>query len=264
MSDLGLFGPDSVAWRLHADPVMLVGGLRALLIQACEPRALAGVVDHSTFRADPWGRLHRTSQFVLGTTYGDAATARRLVRRVRSVHKGVVGVDRVTGLPYTADDPELLLWIHCAEVDSFLTAYRSYAGRVSPDDADRYVTEMGRVAHMVGLPRRLVPATYAAVRDHVRTREGLQVTPAAREGLRFLMFPPMPLRLRPLWAVPVTAAVAILPRRIRRMYRLPWLSPATPAVRAAVLPLARVLNLTLPKAPVIRDAYERAQLAPSA
>ncbi len=264
MGDLGLFGPDSVAWRLHADPVMLVGGLRALLIQACEPRAMAGVVEHSAYRADPWGRLHRTAEFVLGTTYGDTATARRLVRRVRAVHGHVAGVDPVTGRAYSAADPDLLLWIHAVEVHSFLAAYRAYAGRVSPGDADQYVAEMATVAVMVGLPARLAPTTYGELREYLRSVEGLRVTSASREGLRLLMFPPMPLRYRPLWAVPVTAAVAILPRRIRRLYRLPWLSPATPAVRAAVIPLARVLDVTLPKAPVVREAHERARLAASA
>ncbi len=264
MTDLGLFGPDSVAWRLHADPVMLIGGLRALLIQACEPRAMAGVVQHSGFRDDPWGRLRRTSEFVLGTTYGDTATAHRLVRRVRTVHRTVVGVDPVTGQDYSASDPDLLLWIHAVEVHSFLTAYRAYAGRVSSDDANRYVSEMAQVARLVGLPSRRTPMTYAALSGYLRSIDGLQVTPAAREGLRFLMFPPMPLRFRPLWAVPVTAAVAILPRRIRRLYGLPWLAPATPMVRAAVIPLARVLDVTLPKAPVIREAHARVRLAASA
>jgi uncharacterized protein (DUF2236 family) len=264
MTDLGLFGPDSVAWRLHADPVMLVGGLRALLVQACEPRAMAGVADHSAYRDDPWGRLRRTSEFVLGTTYGDTPTARRLVKRVRSVHRRVVGVDPVTGRSYSAADPDLLLWIHAVEVDSFLRAYRAYAGLVSRADADRYVVEMGRVACMVGLPDRLAPTTHGELREYLRSVEGLRVTPAARDGLRLLMFPPMPLRYRPLWAVPVTAAVAILPARVRHMYRLPWLSPATPAVRAAVLPLARVLNTVMPKAPMVAEAFERAERAASA
>ena len=75
MTDVGLFGPDSVAWRLHADPTMLVAAMRALMVQALEPRAMAGVVQHSDYKADPWARLNRTFKFVLDTTYGDTATA---------------------------------------------------------------------------------------------------------------------------------------------------------------------------------------------
>src|SRR5215470_3112582 len=150
--DAGVFGPDSVAWRIHADPVMLIGGLRALLVQGLEPRAMAAVDQHSAFREDPWGRLERTTQFVLDTTYGDTQTAEAAAARVRGVHRRIHGIDPVTGDPYSARDPDLLLWIHAVEVESFLLTYRTYAGRVSTDDGDRYVREMARVAEMVELP----------------------------------------------------------------------------------------------------------------
>src|SRR3954447_18997284 len=74
-ADAGIFGPDSVAWRIHADPAMLIGGLRALLVQGLEPRAMAAVDQHSAFREDPWGRLERTTKFVLATPYGDTIDA---------------------------------------------------------------------------------------------------------------------------------------------------------------------------------------------
>ncbi|HEX5586086.1 MAG TPA: oxygenase MpaB family protein, partial [Acidimicrobiia bacterium] len=154
MADSGVFGPDSVAWRLHADPVMLVGGLRALLVQALEPRAMAAVDQHSLFREDPWGRLARTTSFVMHTTYGDTAAAEAAAARVRAVHTRVHGIDPVTGRSYRGNEPELLLWIHAVEVDSFLLAYRTYAGHLSRADGDRYVAEMGRVAEMVELPAR--------------------------------------------------------------------------------------------------------------
>ena len=129
--DAGLFGPDSVVWRIHADPAMLIGGLRALLVQGLEPRAMAAVDQHSAFREDPWGRLERTTQFVLATTYGDTAAAERAAAIVRKVHEHIHGVDPVTGEAYSARDPDLLLWIHAVEVESFLLAYRTYAGRIT-------------------------------------------------------------------------------------------------------------------------------------
>ena len=97
--DVGIFGPDSVAWRIHADPAMLIGGLRALLVQALEPRAMAAVDQHGKFREDPWGRLERTTNFVLTTTYGDTAAAEAAAARVRKVHEHIHGTDAVTGQP---------------------------------------------------------------------------------------------------------------------------------------------------------------------
>jgi uncharacterized protein (DUF2236 family) len=252
VADPGLFGPDSVTWRLHADPSMLVGAMRALLVQALEPRAMAGVVQHSDYKADPWGRLNRTVRFVLHTTYGDTRTAEAACAAVRRIHDRVHGVDPVSGRAYSAHDPDLLLWIHAVEVHSSVHAYRNYAGRLSDDDADRYVDEMVRVAELLGLPPAIAPRTLGELREYLRGVEGLQITPGARESMR-----PMPLPLRPLWVLPASAAVASLPRFARRMYGLPWFAPATPSVRAAMFGLTRFLNLLPIEAPEIRDAKNR-------
>ena len=257
MTDAGLFGPDSVAWRLHADPSMLVGAMRALLVQALEPRAMAGVVEHSDYKADPWGRLNRTVRFVLDTTYGDMPTAEAACAAVRRIHDRVRGVDPVTGRAYSAHDPDLLLWIHAVEVHSSVHAYRSYAGRLADDDADRYVDEMVRVAELLGLPPEMAPRTLGELRDYLRGVDGLQLTPGARESMRLIMYPPMPFPLRPLWVLPASAAVASLPRFARRMYGLPWFEPATPSVRAAMFGLTRFLNVLPIEAPEIRDAKNR-------
>lgn len=255
--DAGLFGPDSVAWRLHADPSMLIGAMRALLVQALEPRAMAGVVQHSDYKADPWGRLNRTVRFVLHATYGDTATAEAACRAVRRIHDRVHGIDPVTGRAYSAHDPDLLLWIHAVEVHSAVYAYRAYAGRLSDDDADRYVDEMVRVAEHLGMPGDIAPRTMGGLREYLRGVEGLQATPGARESMRLIMYPPMPLPLRPLWVLPASAAVASLPRFARRMYGLPWFEPASLSVRAAVFGLTRVLNVLPIEAPEIRDAKSR-------
>jgi len=253
----GLFGPDSVAWRLHADPAMLAGGMRALLVQALEPRAMAGVDQHSKYRDDPWGRLRRTTEFVYETTYGDTARAEEACARVCKVHAHVRGIDPVTGRAYTASDPDLLLWIHAVEVHSFVAAYRAYAGRLSDEDADRYVAEMVRVAELVELPHGLAPTSMGELREYLHGVEGLRITPAAQEGMRTILGPPMPIALRPLWLIPKTATLAILPRFARRMYGLPWLPPATIPVRVNVYALTRAMNVLLPPAPIIRHARER-------
>lgn len=263
--DLGLFGPDSVAWRLHADPVMLVAAMRALLVQALEPRAMAGVDQHSDYKQDPWGRLDRTVRFILGTTYGDHATAEEAIAAVRRIHERVRGVDPVTGSSYSASDPDLILWIHAVEVHSIVIAYRRYAGVLSDHDADRYVVEMRRVAELVGLPSGMAPQSMEELRAYFRGMNStLQATPAAKEAMRTIFNPPLPaslLPLRPLWAIPSAAALAILPRVARRSYGLPWPHPVTPSVRAAVFTLSRILNVLPIAAPEIRDARKRLRAA---
>jgi uncharacterized protein (DUF2236 family) len=236
---------------------MLVGGLRAILVQALDPRSMAAVDQHSRFREDPWGRLARTTNYVVSTTYGTTAEAEEVAALVRRVHANVRGVDPVTRLPYSADDPELLLWVHSVEVESFLLAYRTYAGRIDRADGDRYVTEMARAAELLGLPASMAPRTERDLRDHLQSVRGLQVTPAARDGLRIVLFPPMRLPYRPLWAIPTTATIAILPRYARRLYGIPWVPPIGLPVRAGVFALSRALNLVTPPPPALRAARER-------
>jgi uncharacterized protein (DUF2236 family) len=260
--DAGFFGPESVAWRLHADSTMLVAAMRALLVQALEPRAMAAVEQHSNYEDDPWRRLDRTVRFILATTYGDTDTAEQAADAVRQVHRRIRGTDPVTGRDYTADDPELLLWIHAAEVHSVVFTYRRYAGGLSDADADRYVAEMAVVPELLGLPAGTAPVSMGELREYLRSmQEELQATPAARKAMRLIFAPPMPLPLRPLWIVPVTATVAVLPRVARRHYGLPWLHPATPSVRAGMFGLTRVLNVVFPDAPEVRAARARLRAA---
>lgn len=258
--DLGLFGPESVTWRLHADPSMLIGGIRALLVQALHPLAMAGVVQHSDFRSDPEGRLQRTTDYVMITTFGDVGSAKAAAARVRAIHKRVSGIDSVTGRPYRADDPELLLWVHAVEVHSFLTAYRRYGGLLSHDDADRYVAEMVRAAELTGLHAEDVPHSVGELRDYLRgMNDELMITDAAMEGMKFILNPPMPIVAKPLWATVAAATVAILPRHIRAMYQLPWIRVANPPIRLYVFSLARAMNVLLPGPPQIREARARAR-----
>jgi len=259
--DLGLFGPGSMTWHIHSEPATLVGGLRALLVQALHPVAMAAVSQHSDYRTDPWGRFRRTSEYLQLTVFGSREQAAAAASRVRAIHKKVSGTDEVTGRSYRADDPDLLLWVHGVEVHSFLTAYRRYGGWVSDADADRYVGEMVRSAELVGLAAEDVPHTLDELREYLQSVKCLQLTPAAKEGMKYVLSPPMPLPARPLWALPATAAVAILPRWARRMYGLKWFGPANPAMRLSTFGLFRTMKLLLPPPPPVREAYERARSA---
>jgi uncharacterized protein (DUF2236 family) len=257
MEDLGLFGPQSMVWRVHSDPASLIGGLRGLLIQALNPVAMAAVSQHSDYRDDPWGRLNRTSQYLTITTFGDTRRAHEAATRLRSIHRRISGVDPVTGRSYRADDPDLLLWVHNVEVHSFLAGYRAYGGRVTSTQADQYVSEMVRHAELVGLGAEDAPHTYAEVDDYV-TNAQLALTPAAREGMQYVLHPPMPLPLRPLWTIPAVAAVAILPGHIRDLYGIPWVAPVTPVVGVSTAAVLKVIKALFPPPPPVREALERA------
>ena len=126
-ADPGLFGPDSVTWRVHGDPSMLLAGFRALLLQATHPLVMAGFDDNSFFRGDPWGRLARTSTFLAVTTFGPADDAQRAVDKVRGIHRRVRGT-APDGRAYEAGDPHLLEWVHIAEIDSVLRAHQRRGG----------------------------------------------------------------------------------------------------------------------------------------
>jgi len=255
--DVGLFGPKSMVWRVHSDPASLIGGLRGLLIQALNPVAMAAVSQHSDYRDDPWGRLNRTSEYLTITTFGDTRRAETAATRLRSIHRRITGTDPVTGRSYRADDPDLLLWVHNVEVHSFLAGYRAYGGRVTPRQSDQYVREMVRHAQLVGLDAADVPDTYADLDEYVSSAE-LMLTPAAKEGMRYVLGPPMPLALRPLWSIPAVAAVTILPSRVRDLYGLPWLAPAAPVVRASTTVVLKTMKALFPPPPVVREALERA------
>ena len=268
--DPGLFGPGSVTWRIHSHPCMLVGGLRGLLIQALEPLAMAGVDQHSEYRSDPWSRLVGTTNFLMATTFGDRAAAEAAFQRVRRIHDHVNGIDAITGQPYSANDSELLVWVHAAEADSFLAAYRAFGGAVSAADADRYVAETAVVPEGLGADPADVPRTFAEQQAYL-DRHRMVVTPAAREAMRFVLYPPVPWfggkvpavpggRLllipgRAGWSVYSLATISILPPRVRRLYGLPRV-PLTPPLKAAVFALTRTMR-ALQTPPAIRAALER-------
>ena len=264
-TDLGLFGPESVTWRVHRDPTMLLGGLRSLFLQALHPLAMAGVAEHSGFRADPWGRLFRTAEYVTVVAFGTTAQAQRAGARVRGIHRTLSGIEPESGTPYRVDDPALLLWVHCAEVESFFTTYRRAGGRLREGDAARYYAEQVRAAELVGIDAADVPRTEADMADYfAATRPQLRVTAPARDALWFVHVPPMPAvawPTRPAWAAIAGLSFALQPRWARRMYRAPGL-PTTDLLASAGATAFRRTALLVPAAvregPQVRDAERRA------
>jgi uncharacterized protein (DUF2236 family) len=231
---------------------MLIGGLRALIVQSLHPLALAGVVQHSDFRSAPLGRLRRTARYVATTTFGDTEAAHGAAERVRRVHTRVNGVDAVTGRRYSAEDPDTLLWVHCVEVHSFLAAFRAYGGRLEPAEQDAYLAESARVAELLGVPAERVPASVGAMRGYFAEQlPSLCVSVAARETIDFVVSPPVTrdlLAYAPALRICASAAVGLVPRHLRRLAGIdrPRLADAT--TYAAVVPAVRALagGLNLP------------------
>ena len=246
--DPGLFGPGSATWRLHSDPLMGIGGLRALLLQALHPVAMRAVGENSRFREQGWDRLTATADYVGTTTFGSTAEANQLAARVRAVHARIKGIDPETGLQYGADDEDLLLWVHCALVDSVLDVVSR--GSALPEDLpDRYVAEQVRSAELVGLSPDVVPASRADLALYLEeVRPELRVTRLAREAALFIVAPPMPVVVslatpaRPAWAGMAGLAFAALPPYARRLYALPELPGAAALTDAATTVALRALR----------------------
>ncbi len=259
--DDGWFGPSSVTWVVHADATMLVGGLRALLMQSAHPLAMAGVAEHSDYRRDPLGRLNRTAQFVGITTYADTPQAEAAVKAVRKVHRRVKGV-APDGRPYSAGDPHLLAWVHLTEVDSFLAAYQRYGTLpLSADNADRYVAESRVVARRMGVKRP--PGSVAELRDQIdRYADELAATPQSRAAVRFLAIPrALPIPARPTYGVLLAAAVALLSPELRSLHRLPLLPGSdTLAIGPAARVVVRALGWVLAPPPGVAVARANLEL----
>ncbi|HEX4725030.1 MAG TPA: oxygenase MpaB family protein [Pseudonocardiaceae bacterium] len=204
--DPGLVGPDSVTWQLHADPAMWVAGISGLFLQALHPRAVAGVVQNSNFRTDPLGRLVRTANFVGLSTYGTRPEVATAAAHVRRIHRGLRATDPRTGARFRVDEPDLLLWVHCAETWSFLEVLRRAGYPLTDRQADRYLDEQRGSATLVGLAADEVPGSRAAMREYFAgIRPELARTPESDVIYRFLHRPPVARALRP--GLPVYSAL---------------------------------------------------------
>ncbi|MGI5127648.1 oxygenase MpaB family protein [Pseudonocardia sp. CA-107938] len=235
---VGYFAPHSPTRVVIGDPAALVGGISALYLQALHPRAMAGVLEHSSFPDDFWPRLQRTIAYVTTLAFADTATADEAVARVRRIHAHVRGVDPVTGSAYSADDPELLRWVHVCEVSSFVGAVHRI-GVVDDAQADAFLAEQVRAAELLGATD--VPASRAEVAAYfAQVRPELVASPAAKQAVRRLLVPPMPWKVawltpaRPAWAALSSVAIGLLPEWARRLYGLPVL-PGADAMTTAGL-----------------------------
>ena len=235
--DPGCFGPDSVSWRVHHDPANVVGGIRALILQALHPDVMQTFHDITSTREDPWGRLARTGKYVNSITYGTRDEAESAAARVRFVHHKL-GLDR----------PEWLLWVHCGAVDSWLVGHRRSGAPMTDAEADQYVREQVEAARLIGCDLDTVPTTVAELATYFEDmRPQLEVTAETRESVRDLIWPPMAPRVqlltpaRPAWTTLALTGFGLMPRWSRRMFAL----PALPTTDVSASITARALRTAL-------------------
>jgi uncharacterized protein (DUF2236 family) len=248
--DEGMFGPDSEAWRLDREAMLLLGaGPRALLLQIAHPQVAAGVDEHSDFRTDPWRRLDGTLRSYLRIIYGSTAAARDEIRRLNALHRSI------RGSGYSARDPVLSLWVHATLVDSTLVVNREWAGPVTRDQAARFYEETKPIARAFGVPDALLPPDLEAFEMYVAEQLGpggsVRVGPTARELAATILHPPLPgvlarTGLHPrLYDWTLWPSIGLLPPSVREAYGLPW-GPLERTVAGWLVTAWRAWNPLLP------------------
>lgn len=228
---MGLFGPGSVTWRVMGEPIMWVAGLRAMYLQALNPRTMRATWQNTALarRGEAWGRFGRTVEFVRIRTFGTLEQVERAGRRVRKVHASLTGVD-ADGSVIRLDEPELLLWVHCGEIDSYVNVASRCGMRLSQAELDEFVAEQRRSAAVVGLDPAIVPGSMAELDAYYqRMRPSLAVCAEARQAFvqSFVLDIPWPYTGLKIVVPPLNVlGFSSLPRWARRKYGAPG-SPLT-------------------------------------
>jgi len=259
----GYFEPDSTIRRIGRESVLMLGGGRALLLQAAHPLVAAGIVDHSDYATDPWRRLGRTLHALYTVVFGTRAEADAAGRRVQAAHRRVHGTLSETtgvfpaGTRYSATDPELQLWVHSTLVTTGIAMYETYVGPLSPDDREAFYAEMNVVANVFGVPAAALPDTLAELHEYERRLfdDGvLCVTASARKVAQTILSPPVPVPLRPPLVALARANVGLLPEELRAQYGLRW----TRLDAVGLAGSARAARALLPLAPAPLRSIKRA------
>ena len=243
MSDAGLFGPRSMAWRIDRERAVLLAGTRSLLMQLAHPRVALGVAHHSDFRHRPFRRLARTLTLSLDSIFGDTPTALRAVRRINATHA------RIHGAGYTAFDADLLVWVMATLVDSGVLAYERFVGPLTDAQKDAYYRETRDATRLLGMPPSAAPADFSGLRAYVAAMIASGEVKVGDIGLalgRATLYPPAA------WYVPrpvkdgiVFVTAGLLPRALRIQFELPW----STRHRAAFEAFSRGVRATLPLLP---------------
>jgi uncharacterized protein (DUF2236 family) len=216
-------------WKVDREMVLLLAGGRALLMQLAHPKVAAGVAEHSHFKDDPLGRLHRTMSTMWSIVFDEAPKAQAALAQVKNTHSKVRGVIRkaepvTPGTAYDALDPELLLWVHATLIDSAMVAYEMFVKPIAQDEKSRYYDDTTELAHLFEIPETVVPESLTDFYDYMEHKlsgDAIVVGPAARSLAQEILHPsPLVLKMAgPLFAL-ITAG--LLPERLREGYGLNW------------------------------------------
>jgi len=241
-----------IAWRLHQEVVLLAGWGRAILLQLAHPLVAQGVADHSGFRGERWGRLHRldrTLRAMLALTFGTDREAEAAARGIQGIHRRVHGELAGAGghfpahARYTAEDPALLTWVHATLLDSYLLTYDLLVGPLTVEEQDRYCAESRRAELLLGMPPGCLPGSVVELKGylaHMLAGGEIAVGDTARRLAQDILYPPTFLIGRPLVALARLPAVGLLPASVRDGYGLTW-SPRQARALAATAAISRRL-----------------------
>ena len=211
--DPGLFGPESITWKIMGDVSSFIGGIRALLIQAAHPEVAAGVANHSTYRDDPLGRLSRTASYVTATAFGAMPEVEKSIKMVSSAHRPVVGTSS-RGEKYSAGNPEMAAWVHNALIDSFLVSYQNFGPfLLKNEEADSYVYEQTNLGNL--MKASPLPENAASLSCWLSENPKVGSSKEGAEAVSFLKKPPLPFFTRIAYKILFNAAVATMPKELR-------------------------------------------------
>ncbi|GAA1337361.1 oxygenase MpaB family protein [Arthrobacter roseus] len=259
--DVGYFSPDSATWTIHSSMTPTVAGIRALLVQALHPGAMAGVHDFSSYKADPLGRLAGTIRWIFTVTYGSTDAARAGSNWVLKLHERVNGTyrdSRGETRDYSANDPHLLRWVHLAFTDAFLTAHKKYGFGI-PGGPDQYVAEWARAGELMRVENP--PQSEAELQAQLEEfRPELTGSDQVRDVIGFIRRPPLPRSQRLGYRVLFAGAVATLTPWQREMLGLdvPRIGPVRLPVKPAVMVVLGLIKLGLgPEGPSEEAALRR-------
>ena len=211
--DPGLFGPESITWKIMGDVSSFIGGIRALLIQAAHPEVAAGVANHSTYRDDPLGRLSRTASYVTATAFGAMPEVEKSIKMVSSAHRPVSGTSS-RGEKYSAGNPEMAAWVHNALIDSFLVSYQNFGPFVlEEEEADSYVYEQTNLGNL--MKASPLPENAASLSSWLSENPKVGSSKEGAEAVSFLKKPPLPFFTRIAYKILFNAAVVTMPIELR-------------------------------------------------
>ncbi len=240
------FTKNTMAWRVNMEPVIALGGGRALLLQVMHPAIAAGVEDHSTFASDPFRRGFRTADIMLKLAFGDAPTSQHQADVLRKMHARVNG-EMPNGRRYDALDPDLLLWVWATLVDASLLMYEAGVRSLTDDERERYYEEQKQIAYACGVPQGGCPESYADFRGYfdevVATK--LRVTQTARRVAFAGAHPPLPRPLRAtIGAIGTLFTAGLLPAELREPLGYRWTASRDRLLRATFATSRVVVRMT--------------------